>query len=57
MASEYSADGKVETLEWSVLAESFHGILATSGSEAACRWCEWRYTGLIETYGQYQYLA
>ena len=57
MASEYSAYGKVETLEWSVLAESFHGILATSGSEAACRWGERRYARLVETDGQYQYLA
>jgi hypothetical protein len=57
MASEYSAYGKVEPLEWSVLAESIHGILATSGSEAACRWGERRYARLVETDGQYQYLT
>jgi hypothetical protein len=57
MASEYSADGKVESLEGAVLAKRFHGILATSGCEPACWWCKWRYACLVKAYGQDQYIA
>ena len=57
MASEYSADGKVESLEGTVLAKRFHCILTTCGRESARRWSERRYACLIKSYRQYQYLT
>ena len=48
VAAENSADGKIQPLERSVLAEGLQGILGTSGRKTAAGWRERADAHLIE---------
>jgi hypothetical protein len=54
MATEYAADGKVETFEGSVLADGLAGILRTGGCETAGSRGEGADAPLVEDDGQQQ---
>lgn len=55
VASAYASDGKPRTLQRTMFAYSFNGILAAGWSVAASRRQHRRYGALIETYRNYQH--
>ncbi len=57
VATEDSADGKIQALQSSVTLDSLHGILRTSGREAAGGWCQRTDTTLIKANRQDEELS
>ena len=57
VATEDSADSKIQPLQSTVTLNSLHSILRTSGREAAGRRSQWTDTTLIEANGQNEDLS